>query len=45
LGYFPAAPAEPTRAQRACRDGCDFAGVCRVTRVSIKKHNDTDLSQ
>lgn len=40
LGYFPAAPAEPTRAQRACRDGCDFAGICRVTRVSIKKAKD-----
>jgi ATP-dependent helicase/DNAse subunit B len=37
-GQFPATPIEPNKAQRACRDGCDLAGVCRVTRHSIGKY-------
>lgn len=36
-GNFPATPAEANKAARACRDGCDLAGICRVTRFSMKK--------
>lgn len=36
-GQFPAAPIEPTKSFRACREGCDLAAICRVTRLSWQK--------
>jgi ATP-dependent helicase/DNAse subunit B len=34
---FPSAPAEPAEGQTACRKGCEFAALCKVTRESIRK--------
>jgi ATP-dependent helicase/DNAse subunit B len=36
-GFFPSAPAKSSVGARACRDRCDFAALCRVTRRSIAK--------
>ncbi len=36
-GEFPSVPAEANKAVRCCRDSCDLAGICRVTRFSVKK--------
>ena len=36
-GVFPGAPGKPSVGARACRDSCDFAALCRVSRQSIAK--------
>lgn len=36
-GEFPAVPANAGRGAAACRDRCDFAGLCRVNWQGIKK--------
>ena len=36
-GVFPSAPAKPARGGRACRRRCEFASLCRVSRLSIAK--------
>jgi len=36
-GIYPSAPAKPGQGARSCRNRCDFAAVCRVSRQSISK--------
>jgi ATP-dependent helicase/DNAse subunit B len=36
-GAFPAAPVTPTPSARACRDSCEWASLCRVTRRALWK--------
>jgi ATP-dependent helicase/DNAse subunit B len=36
-GEFPAAPAKPAGGSTACRERCDYASLCRVTRQSMLK--------
>ncbi|MBA3532433.1 MAG: PD-(D/E)XK nuclease family protein, partial [Ardenticatenales bacterium] len=35
-GYFPSAPGKPGQGH-LCRSGCEYAGLCRVTRRSVAK--------
>ncbi len=36
-GLFPSAPAKPAAGGTACRTGCPYAALCRVSRLSIAK--------
>lgn len=36
-GVFPSAPAKPALGGRSCREKCEFAPICRVTRQSFVK--------
>ena len=36
-GVFPSAPGKPEYGGRACSSFCDFAGLCRVSRQSLRK--------
>lgn len=36
-GVFPSAPGQPSSGSYLCRDHCDFAPICRVSRESIRK--------
>lgn len=36
-GQFPNAPTKPAVGASACRDGCELAAMCRVTRESLAK--------
>jgi ATP-dependent helicase/DNAse subunit B len=36
-GIFPAAPGKPAQGGTACRDRCELAALCRVTRQSMRK--------
>ena len=36
-GEFPSIPAKSYRGGTACRDFCEFSGLCRVSRLSIHK--------
>jgi ATP-dependent helicase/DNAse subunit B len=36
-GVFPSAPGKPSSGNLSCRENCDFASICRVSRESIRK--------
>ena len=42
-GVFPSAPAKPSRWGRSCRQNCEFASLCRVSRQSIAKARAEEL--
>jgi ATP-dependent helicase/DNAse subunit B len=44
MGVFPSAPAKPAPGGSLCRENCDFAPVCRVSRESIRKARQAGLA-
>jgi hypothetical protein len=42
VGVFPSAPAKPALGGRSCRDNCDYAPICRVSRQSYVKGRRTN---
>lgn len=44
MGVFPSAPAKSTSGGSLCRENCDFAPICRVSRESIHKVRQAGLA-
>ena len=44
MGVFPSAPAKPASGGSLCRENCDFAPICRVSRESIRKARQAGLA-
>ncbi len=44
MGVFPSAPGKPGSRDSLCRENCDYAAICRVSRESIRKARQAGLA-